>query len=84
MTVSHSDWATPVVPIPKKDCSVRFCGDFKVTVNSQLKVDQYPPSRIDDIFVSLSGGKHFSNIDLRSSYCRWRWTMNPKRSSPGN
>ena len=66
--VSHSDWATPVVPIPKKDGSVRICGDFKVTVNPQLKVDQYPLPRIDDIFASLGGGKHFSKIDLRSAY----------------
>ena len=66
--VSHSDWATPVVPIPKKDGSVRICGDFKVTVNPQLKVDQYPLPRIDDIFASLGGGKHFSKIDLRNAY----------------
>ena len=66
--VSHSDWATPVVPIPKKDGSVRICGDFKLTVNPQLKVDQYPLPRIDDIFASLGGGKHFSKIDLRSAY----------------
>ena len=66
--VSHSDWATPVVPIPKKDGSVRICGDFKVTVNPQLKVDQYPLPRIDDILASLGGGKHFSKIDLRSAY----------------
>ena len=63
--VSHSDWATPVVPVPKKDGSVRICGDFKVTVNPQLKVDQYPLPRIDNIFASLGGGKHFSKIDLR-------------------
>ena len=66
--VSHSDWATPVVPIPKKDGSIRVCGDFKVTVKPQLKVDQYPLPRIDDIFASLGGGKHFSKIDLRSAY----------------
>ena len=51
--VSHSDWATPVVPIPKKDGSVCIGGDFKVTVNPQFKVDQYPLPCIDDIFASL-------------------------------
>ena len=66
--VSHSDWATTVVPIPKKDGSVRICGDFKVTVNPQLKVEQYPLPHIEDIFALLAGGKHFSKIDLRSAY----------------
>ena len=42
--------------------------DFKATVNPQLKVDQFSLPRIDDILASLSGGKHFSMIDLRSAY----------------
>ncbi|KAL5018941.1 hypothetical protein ScPMuIL_004663 [Solemya velum] len=64
----HSDWATPIVPVPKKNGSVRLCGDFKVTLNPMLEIDQYPLPRIEDIFVALSGGKHFSRIDLRHAY----------------
>ena len=66
--VSWSDWATPIVPIVKKDGSVRVCGDFKVTVNPQLNVEQYPLPRIDDVFASLAGGKRFSKIDLKQAY----------------
>ena len=40
--VEFSHWATPIVPVPKKDRAFRMCGDFKVTVNPALEVDQQP------------------------------------------
>ncbi|CAI5689533.1 unnamed protein product [Oreochromis niloticus] len=66
--VEHSDWATPVVPVNKKDGSVRLCGDFKVTLNSQLCVDKYPLPCIEDLFASLAGGQDFSKLDLANAY----------------
>lgn len=66
--VQVSDWASPVVPVLKKDGTVRICGDFKVTLNSCLQVDQYPMPKIDDIFANLAGGQKFSKIDLRQAY----------------
>ena len=63
------EWATPIVPVLKRDGnSVRICGDYKVTVNQEIVVDQYPLPRIEDIFANLSGGKHFTKIDLRNAY----------------
>ena len=66
--VSSSDWATPVVPIPKADGSIRLCGDFKVTVNPVLESDQHPLPRVEDLFATLAGGKLFTKLDLAQAY----------------
>ena len=66
--VSVSEWATPVVPVMKKDGSIRLCGDFKVTVNPVLTAKQYPLPLIDDLFAGLAGGQKFSKIDLCQAY----------------
>ncbi|XP_030586939.1 uncharacterized protein K02A2.6-like [Archocentrus centrarchus] len=67
--VEWSDWATPIVSVSKKASdSVRICGDFKVSVNPVLRIDQYPLPRIEDIFTAVAGGKHFSKIDLAQAY----------------
>ena len=55
--VDHSDWASPIVPVPKGDGKIRICGDYKVTVNSHLQVDQYPLPKPDELFTALVGGK---------------------------
>lgn len=66
--VDWSDWATPIVPIVKKSGDVPISGDFKVTINPVLQVDQYLLPRIEDIFASFSGGQRFSKIDLAQAY----------------
>ena len=76
--IQWSEWATPIVLVVKPNGTVRICGDFKVTVNPQLKVDQYPLPLNDDIFASLAGGKKFSKIDLRSAYTQMKMTDNSK------
>jgi len=65
---SSSDWATPIVPILKKNNQVRICGDYKFTVNPALKVDRYPLPKPQDIFATLAGGQKFTKIDLRQAY----------------
>ena len=66
--VSTSEWATPIVPVPKANGDIHLCGDYKVTVNPMLETEQYPLPRINDLFASLSGGQHFSKIDLKNAY----------------
>ena len=66
--VTHSDLASPVVPVVKRDSSVRLYGDYKITVNKTAKFDNYPLPRIDDLFASLSGGSAFTKLDLAHAY----------------
>ena len=54
--VCYSEWAAPIVPVVKPDNSIRVCGDYKVTVNSVLEVDQHPLPNPEELFVTLSGG----------------------------
>ena len=66
--VEHSDWATPLVVVPKPGGKVRVCGDYKVTVNPQLDINQYPFPKPEEIFQMLNGGKKFSKMDLADAY----------------
>ena len=65
-----SAWATPIVPVPKKDGSTRICGDYKGRVNPKVQAEQYLLYRIKDVFAKLAGGHKFSKIDLYQAYHR--------------
>ncbi len=67
--VSYCEWAAPIiiVCIPKKDGSVRLCGEYKVTINEALHVDQYPIPNPTDLFASVANGKVFK-LDLLQAY----------------
>ena len=62
VSVKLSTWAAPVIPVIKKDGSVRFCGDYKITVNSVAQNEVYPLPRIEELFAAVSGGKIFSKL----------------------
>ena len=66
--VTYSEWAIPIVAVAKPDGRYRICGDFKVTVNLALKVDQYPLPKVEDLFATLAGGTKFSKLDLSQAY----------------
>ncbi|XP_038059572.1 uncharacterized protein K02A2.6-like [Patiria miniata] len=66
--VESSDWATPIVPVPKPNGGVRICGDFKVTVNPNLNIECYPLPRVEDVHANLSAGQRYSKLDLCQAY----------------
>ena len=65
--VNHSQWAAPIVPVPKNNGSIRLYGDYKTTINPAFLIDQYPLPRPADLFATLAGGKKSSIIDVTNA-----------------
>ena len=63
--VKTSEWAVPVVPVVKRDGTVRHC---KLTVNQAALTDTYPLPRIADLFAYLAGGIILCKLDLAHAY----------------
>ena len=66
--VTYSEWAAPIVAVPKPNGTQRLCGDYKVTANTALEADKYPLQKPEDLFTALTGGKQFSKLDLKEAY----------------
>ena len=62
------DSAVTIVAVPKKDSRLLICGDYKVTINPCVEVDQHPLPKPDALFATLAGGKIFSKINLSHAY----------------
>ena len=65
---NYSEWAAPIAPFPKQDGFVHVHGNFKVTINCFLNVDQYPIPKPSDLMTCLTGGKIFTKPDLTAVY----------------
>ncbi|CAM4801383.1 unnamed protein product, partial [Rotaria magnacalcarata] len=66
--VDTATWAAPIVPIRKPNGKIRICGDFKVTINSQILIDQHPIPSIDELLTHLNNGEKFTKLDLSDAY----------------
>ena len=59
--LNHSEWAAPVVAVPKKNSQLRVCRDFEVMVNPVLVIEKYPLPKPKDLMTNLAGGLTFLN-----------------------
>jgi hypothetical protein len=64
---SVSPWGAPIIFIRKKDGSWRLCIDYHQLNKATIK-NEYPLSRIDDLFNQMKGATVFSKIELQSGY----------------
>ncbi|XP_039618075.1 uncharacterized protein K02A2.6-like [Polypterus senegalus] len=66
--IESSNWAAPIVVVPKGDQSLRICGDYKITVNQSIEEEQYPLPTAEDLVATLAGGRLFTKLDLSHAY----------------
>lgn len=72
---SCSPWSSPVVPVRKRDGSLRLCIDYR-RLNDMTHGDSHPLPRVEDCLDALSGSAWFSVLDLQSGY----WQQEVKES----
>ena len=70
-----SPWTSPVVLVPKKDGTFRFCTGYR-RLNAITKKDVYTLPHVDDIFDTLAECKYFSSLDVASGY--WQVELDPE------
>lgn len=64
---SHSDYASPIVLVKKKNGSTRICVDYR-QLNRKIVKDRYPLPLIEDELDSLQGATIFSTLDLKNGF----------------
>ena len=71
---SKSEWASPIVLVPKKDGTLRMCVDYR-RLNSISEADAYPMPRIDELIDRLGGAQYITTLDLTRGY--WQVPVAP-------
>ena len=66
--VKTAEFACPIIAVPKPDGKMRICGNYKLTANKVLKVEQYPLPTLEDLLQELEGGEKFTKLDLSHAY----------------
>ena len=59
---ASTEWASPVVLVPKKDGSLRLCVDYR-RLNAKTAADAHPLPRMDDCINSLGDAAVFTTLD---------------------
>ena len=64
---STSPWTSSVVPIPKKDGSLRLCVDYR-SLNQVTQDDRYPMPRVEELLEQVGKASYITTLDLTKGY----------------
>jgi hypothetical protein len=65
--IEKSDWAHPMVVVPKPNGDVRVTTDLR-RLNDSVIPDRYPPQHPKEVYLSTKGSTLFTTLDLRKAY----------------
>lgn len=68
---SHSEYASPIVLVRKKNGELRMCVDYR-DVNKRVVKERYPLPIIQDQINALCHAKYFTTLDMKSGFYQMR------------
>ena len=75
---SVSEYSSPMVPVKKKDGTIRWCIDFR-QVNDRVIADSFPIPRIEELVQAAAGHKLYSALDCFAAYHHIRVHQDSKK-----
>jgi hypothetical protein len=72
--VNHSEWASPMFTVSKKDKTLRSIAILKREVNKRIQRKPYPIPKIQELLHKLKGFQHVTSFDLNMGYYHIRLT----------
>jgi hypothetical protein len=66
--IDYSNWAAPIVVVPKPNSKIRMCSDFSTGLNEKLDIHRHPLPTPTELFAALNGGEQFSVIDISEAF----------------
>ena len=64
---SDSPWTSPIVPIKKKNGSIRLCVDYR-KLNAVTEEDKYQMPRVDELVELIGSASFITTLDLTKGY----------------
>ena len=77
--IKFSEWASPMVIVPKANGDIRLCTDCKVTINKVISTEHYPLPNINDMLSQLGEYEWYAKCDLTGAYQQLKVAENSKQ-----